>query len=469
MTDPADPSFDRRRPFLAHRLRDRYEFINLLGRGGTGAVYEVRNLRLDRIEALKVLGESLEGEAAERFAHEAKVAASLNHPRIVKIHDFGMEEGIHWYSMDLVDGPTLEGLLKAHGPFELSTFARAILPVLDALEHAHGLGIIHRDLKPANILLNHEGRPHLADFGVAKSKESLLKTQTGLFLGTPAYIAPEQALTGGADLRADIYSMGALIYHILSGQLPFQGDTPLQIVVARLDKDPVPLQQVRPGLPTELAAIVATAMARDRDLRYESAGRMRDALRSFCQDAGWPGKAPLPASPFPPAPGFPCHPCPWLRNRRPPVRRAGNLQLPGAGPWASPGFSWWPDSGGAGDRGNFLRPCPWLSRSSPRRSRRRTPLGPRPGRPRRRRRRPPKMPPGCRLPTRSWSNPSRRKETPARRAQASGSSSPSWWGRTARCRAARSWPAPPPPARRPPGKRPCATGSSRPWIPKAGP
>jgi serine/threonine-protein kinase len=140
MTDPADPSFDRRRPFLAHRLRDRYEFINLLGRGGTGAVYEVRNLRLDRIEALKVLGESLEGEAAERFAHEAKVAASLNHPRIVKIHDFGMEEGIHWYSMDLVDGPTLEGLLKAHGPFELSTFARAILPVLDALEHAHGLG-----------------------------------------------------------------------------------------------------------------------------------------------------------------------------------------------------------------------------------------------------------------------------------------------------------------------------------------
>lgn len=330
MNDLADPSFDRRRPFLAHRLRDRYAFVNLLGRGGTGAVYEVRNLRLDRIEALKVLGESLEGEAAERFAHEAKVAASLNHPRIVKIHDFGMEGGVHWYSMDLVDGPTLEGLLKAHGPFELATFARAVLPVLDALEHAHGLGIIHRDLKPANILLNREGRPHLADFGVAKSKESLLKTQTGLFLGTPAYIAPEQALTGGADLRADIYSMGALIYHLLSGRMPFQGDTPLQIVVARLDNDPVPIQQLRPGLPGPLAAIVATAMARDRDLRYATAGLLREALRGFCQEAGvdWEGpitglalppcaRVPLPDLPEPetpppvPAPRRPSRFWPW--------------------------------------------------------------------------------------------------------------------------------------------------------------
>jgi serine/threonine protein kinase len=345
MTDAADPSFDRRRPFLAHRLGDRYEFINLLGRGGTGAVYEVRNLRLDRIEALKVLGESLEGEAAERFAHEAKVAASLNHPRIVKIHDFGMEEGIHWYSMDLVDGPTLEGLLKAHGPFELSTFARAILPVLDALEYAHGLGIIHRDLKPANILLNHEGRPHLADFGVAKSKESLLTTQTGLLLGTPAYIAPEQALTGGADLRADIYSMGALIYHLLSGQMPFQGDTPLQIVVARLDKDPVPLQQMRPGLPWELAAIVATAMARDRDLRYESAGRMRDALRSFCQDAGVAWEGPITGLPLPPCTRVPLPPLP---SRAPEPASPGPRKPSASWRWAlgiagvllAAGFGW---------------------------------------------------------------------------------------------------------------------------------
>jgi serine/threonine-protein kinase len=310
MSDSADPSFDRRRPFLAHRLRDRYEFINLLGRGGTGAVYEVRNLRLDRMEALKVLGESLEGEAAERFAHEARVAASLNHPRIVKIHDFGTEGGVHWYSMDLVDGPTLEGLLKAHGPFDLPTFARAVLPVLDALEQAHGLGIIHRDLKPANILLNREGRPHLADFGVAKSKESLLKTQTGLFLGTPAYIAPEQALTGGADPRADIYSMGALIYHLLCGQMPFQGDSPLQIVVARLDNDPVPIQRIRPDLPDPLAAIVATAMARDRDLRYDSAGRMRDAIRAFCQEAGVAWEGPITGLPLPPCQRIPLPPLP---------------------------------------------------------------------------------------------------------------------------------------------------------------
>jgi serine/threonine-protein kinase len=308
MRESADPTFDRRRPFLAHRLRDRYEFVNLLGRGGTGAVYEVRNLRLGRIEALKVLGESLEGEAAERFAHEARVAASLNHPRIVKIHDFGMEEGVHWYSMDLVDGPTLEGLLDDHGPFELSTFAKAMIPVLDALEHAHGLGIIHRDLKPANILLNREGRPHLADFGVAKSKESLLKTQTGLFLGTPAYIAPEQALTGGADLRADIYSMGAMMYHLLSGRMPFTGDTPLQIVVARLDKDPVPIQELRPDLPAGLAAILATAMARNRDQRYASAGLMREALQHFFQEAGVAWEGPITGLPLPPCARVPLPP-----------------------------------------------------------------------------------------------------------------------------------------------------------------
>jgi len=300
MPDPADPTFDRRRPFLAHRLRERYAFVNLLGRGGTGAVYEVRNLRLGRIEALKVLGESLEGEAAERFAHEARVAAALNHPRIVKIHDFGMEEGVHWYSMDLVDGPTLEGLLADHGPFELSAFAKAVIPVLDALEHAHGMGIIHRDLKPANILLNREGRPHLADFGVAKSKESLLKTRTGLFLGTPAYIAPEQALTGGADLRADIYSMGAMMYHLLSGRMPFPCDTPLQIVVARLDRDAIPIRELRPDLPPGLAAILATAMARDRDQRYATAGLMRDALRGFCQEAGVDWEGPITGLPLPP-------------------------------------------------------------------------------------------------------------------------------------------------------------------------
>jgi serine/threonine-protein kinase len=310
MRDPIDPSFDRRRPFLAHRLRERYTFVNLLGRGGTGTVYEVRNLRLDRIEALKVLGESLEGEAAERFAQEARVAASLNHPRIVKIHDFGMEEGVYWYSMDLVDGPTLEGLLDDRGPFELSTFAKAMIPMLDALDYAHGLGIIHRDLKPANILVNHEGRPYLADFGVAKSKENLLKTQTGLFLGTPAYIAPEQALTGGADLRADIYSMGAMMYHLLSGRMPFHGDTPLQIVVARLNNDATPIQELCPGLPEGLAVILATAMARDRDLRYATAGLMRDALRRFCQDAGVAWEGPITSLSLSPCARIPLPPLP---------------------------------------------------------------------------------------------------------------------------------------------------------------
>jgi len=329
MRDPVHPSFDRRRPFLEQRLRDRYAFINLLGQGGAAMVYEVRNLRLDRIEALKVMGETMEDEAGDRFTHEAKVAASLNHPGIVKIHDFGMEEGVHWYSMDLVDGPTLDSLLQDHGPFALPTLAKAILPVLDALEHAHGLGIIHRDLKPANILVNSAGRPHLADFGVAKSKESLLKTRTGLFLGTPAYIAPEQALTGGADLRADLYSMGAMMYHLLSGQLPFHGDSPLQIVVARLDQDPAPIRSFRPDLPEGLVAILATAMARNREQRYPSAAVMGDALRSFFVEAGIDCAGPITGMPLPPCVRIPLPPLPDQPAPARPARSAAQVW-----PWA---------------------------------------------------------------------------------------------------------------------------------------
>jgi serine/threonine-protein kinase len=296
---PTSP-FDRRQPFLAQRLRERYEFLSALGRGGAGVVYEVRNLRLGRTEALKVLGEILEGEAAERFRLEAQVAASLSHPRIVKIHDFGAEDGIYWYAMDLVDGPTLAGLLAERGPLDAIALARAAIPILDALEHSHGRGIAHRDLKPANILLNREGRPHLTDFGLAKSRDSLLKTRTGLLVGTPAYVAPEQALLAASDHRVDIYAMGAMMYHLLSGRMPFEGDTALQVVVARLDKDPPPLQAVRPGTAPDLAAIIERAMRRDPEARHPSAGAMRDDLRRFCQAAGLPWEGPVPGQPFPP-------------------------------------------------------------------------------------------------------------------------------------------------------------------------
>jgi len=319
MPDPDAQPFDRRQPFLAHRLKERYEFLRVLGQGGSGVVYEVRNLRLERPEALKVLGESLDREAAERFQHEAQVTASLNHPRIVKVHDCGEEEGIFWFSMDLVDGPTLAGLLAGHGPLPPAAVAQALIPILDALEQSHSLGVIHRDLKPANILLNGEGRPHLTDFGIAKSREGLLKTRTGQFLGTPAYIAPEQATGADTDARADLYAVGAMLYHLLTGRMPFDGESALQMVVARLDREPTPILELRPDLPPALVTVVETAMARDRDRRYPTAAHMREALREACVAGGIPWEGPVTGFPLPPCPRLPLPASPFAPEA--PLRR----------------------------------------------------------------------------------------------------------------------------------------------------
>jgi serine/threonine-protein kinase len=263
-------------------------------------VYEVLNLHLKRFEALKVLSESMEGDAAERFAHEAKIAASLNHPRIVKIHAFGLTDGISWYSMDLIDGPSLSHLLASQGVLDESNVLRAMIPILDALDYSHGQGIIHRDIKPGNILVNSEGRPFLTDFGIAKSPLSPVKTRTGLLMGTPAYIAPEQARMAAADPRSDIYAVGAMMYHLLTGHLPFLGETAIQMVVARLDHDPTPIRDVRPSIPQILARIIETAMNRDPGQRFDSPGDMRDALRICCQELGIRGDGPITGFPLPP-------------------------------------------------------------------------------------------------------------------------------------------------------------------------
>ena len=275
-------------------LNDRYEFLAFLGEGGSGTVYEVRNRVLGRREALKVLSNAfLDPETSERFAHEAKVAASLDHPHIVKIHAFGREEGIHWFSMQLVDGPALSDLLDAGLRFDGPRFARLAVPVLEALAFSHSRGIIHRDIKPANILFSLEGRPFLTDFGVAKSEESVLQTRTGQLLGTPAYVAPEQALGEAVDPRADQYALGITFYKALTGRLPFTADNVLQTLVLRLKEDPQPLGQHRPDLDPELAGIVMRALERSREARWPDTEAMRRALIERCGRLGIDWTRPL--------------------------------------------------------------------------------------------------------------------------------------------------------------------------------
>lgn len=277
---PTDP----RLPRLMESLAGRYEFLALLGQGGSGTVYEVRNLQLNRVEALKVLSQAFPmDDISQRFIQEAKVAASLDHPRIVKIYDFGQDAGTYWYSMQLVDGPTLADILDSGRTLDQTALARMAIPIMDALDYSHDRGVIHRDIKPANILFSAEGRPFLTDFGIAKTAESTLHTHTGRMMGTPAYVAPEQALGQRVDARADQYALAITLYKAATGRLPFTGDEFLQTLVQRLNEAPISIQTHAPDMSPDLARILMRALERDREARWPSIAAMKTALSDACE------------------------------------------------------------------------------------------------------------------------------------------------------------------------------------------
>ncbi len=274
-TDPTGP--------LKELLADRYRIDRELGRGGFATVYQVWNPRLERSEALKVLapGHQVDEDFSWRFTQEVRLAAALEHPSIVKVYDFGETGGIYWYSMQLVEGRTLSGEVRERGPLRERETARITIPLLEALEYSHARGIVHRDIKPENIILDREGRPFLMDFGIAKSAGSLVKTQTGFLLGTPAYVAPEQAQGKKLDGRADLYALGVTLYKTASGAYPFEANDPLQAVILRLTQPPRPLGDARPGTDPDFAGIVMRALEREPEGRWASARAMRDALDAY--------------------------------------------------------------------------------------------------------------------------------------------------------------------------------------------
>ncbi|HEV7500332.1 MAG TPA: serine/threonine-protein kinase, partial [Vicinamibacteria bacterium] len=212
-----------------------YQILDPLGRGGMATVYKAYEPGLDRYVALKILpSEFLHDEGfAERFRREAKVIARLEHPNIIPIHNFGIEEQSHtpWMAMRLIGGGALSGYMKKArlGPERTVTILRG---VAEALDYAHGKGVIHRDIKPQNILVDEADRVYLADFGIAKMVEgSSGLTATGMISGTPQYMAPEQAMAGVVDNRADIYALGIVAYEMLTGRVPFAADTPVAVLM----------------------------------------------------------------------------------------------------------------------------------------------------------------------------------------------------------------------------------------------
>jgi serine/threonine protein kinase len=278
---------------LARRLAtgpvclDRFELLSELGVGSFGYVFRARDPRLDRIVALKVqrAGSFASQEDIERFLREARSAAQLKHPAIVSLYEAGQtDDGIGYLVCEFIDGATLEQRLK-DGPLDPATAADFASELADALHYAHEHGVIHRDIKPSNIILDQRGRAHLMDFGLAKRQTGdVTMTSDGRVMGTPAYMSPEQARGASheVDGRSDIYSLGVVLYEMLTGERPFQGNRRL-LLLQVLEDEPRPLRRLHAGIPRDLEVISLKAMNKSPARRYQAAKELADDLRRYRQ------------------------------------------------------------------------------------------------------------------------------------------------------------------------------------------
>lgn len=255
-----------------------------IGRGGMGVVYRARQINLDRMVAVKILlgARFADTEALERFHLEARAAARLDHPGIVRMFDVGEEDGIPWFSMEWVPGCNLEEHVR-RSPASAAMAARWVSELADAVGHAHARGILHRDLKPSNVLVDPENRPRITDFGIARmaapEEANRSLTLTGQLLGSPGYAAPEQSLHGHADARTDVYGLGAVLYHLLSGRPPFSGPTLESVLLQLRENEPISPRVFHPALSRDLEIICRKCLARNPAARYGSAGELAADLR----------------------------------------------------------------------------------------------------------------------------------------------------------------------------------------------
>jgi serine/threonine-protein kinase len=257
-----------------------------------GIVYKAHEESLNRFVAIKVLGEHLTEDPAhvERFLREAQSAASLNHPNIVQIYAVSEEEGRHFFVMEYVSGRSLQQILRSSGPLDPLQVARIALQTASGLGAAHDQGIIHRDIKPANLLIDDRGLVKIADFGLALVAGGVSRlTATGMFMGTPGYLSPEQCLDQNPDHRTDIYSLGVTLYEALSGKVPFTADSPLALLRQIVEVDPPDLGELKPELDPELRAIVARMMAKDRNQRNASCAELIDGFNTYLEGKGASG------------------------------------------------------------------------------------------------------------------------------------------------------------------------------------
>ena len=270
----------------ARTFGGRYVVIDSAGTGGMAEVYRARDELLGRDVAVKVLSARLSTDQTfvERFRREAQAAANLNHPNVVSLYDFGADGTTYYIVMEYIDGQPLADIIKMQGPLMPERAAEITADVAKGLERAHGAGLVHRDIKPSNIMINSAGQTKVTDFGIARalSREGdQTMTQTGMVIGTAAYLSPEQAQGHPVDQRSDVYSLGCVLYEMLGGRAPFAGDTPLSIAYKHVRENPAPPSQVNPDVPSALDAIVMKALAKNPDNRYQSAAEFRQDLERF--------------------------------------------------------------------------------------------------------------------------------------------------------------------------------------------
>jgi eukaryotic-like serine/threonine-protein kinase len=253
----------------------RYRIESMLGRGGMGAVYKAYDLELDRMVALKLVRPELtsDDDVMQRFKQELLLASKISHKNILRIHDLGDADGVKFISMAYIDGEDLHHLLKRRGPLPASEISAIGRQLCAALEAAHAEGVVHRDLKPQNVLVDHEGTAYVSDFGLAKSLEAAAAsmTHTGMLLGSPRYMAPEQVEGKPADRRSDLYSLGLIFYELATGDSPFGGESAYQTMYERTRVDPKNPKLLRPDLPDDLVRVIMRCLERQPARRYQNA------------------------------------------------------------------------------------------------------------------------------------------------------------------------------------------------------
>lgn len=266
----------------------RYEVISELGQGAMGVVYKARDPLIDREVAIKTINLSLALEERDeyeaRFYQEAKAAGRLSHPNIVTIYDVGRSGDIAYIAMEYLHGRELRDVLNENKTLPVSQVLDVIIQVAQGLSYAHEHEIVHRDVKPSNVMIVRDGHVKITDFGIARMASAAVRTQTGMVLGSPKYMSPEQVLGKLTDQRSDIFSLGVMLYEMLTGQVPFIGENVNAIMYQTLNAIPAPPSNANSAVPEMLNYIVAKALAKDLDARYQNAGELVNDLRA-CRES----------------------------------------------------------------------------------------------------------------------------------------------------------------------------------------